>query len=99
VEALIMARTRYYVGQYGYFWSFSRDEIKAFFEAAIANGGEYDLPRDKEVKRPKGIYVNGDGGGFWSSLTGANGRYYEPLDWDADAFQMALDAMNEEDAA
>lgn len=91
-----MARERYYVGQYGYFWSFSRAEIKAFFAKAIADGGSYDLPTDKEITRPKGIYSNTDGGGYWSSLTGADGRYYEPLDWDVDGFQMALDALNED---
>jgi hypothetical protein len=98
VEALIMARERYYVGQYGYFWSFSRAEIKAFFETAIADGGSYDLPADKEITRPKGIYSNSDGGGHWSSLTGPDGRYYEPLDWHVDGFQMALDALNEDEA-
>ena len=58
---------RFYIEQFGYFWSLSRVEFKGFLTDAISNDGCYDLCKFKSLKRKPSSKLD-NGSNFISPL-------------------------------
>jgi hypothetical protein len=80
-----------YVGQFGFCWRLTVEQWRALCEAG-ARGEGYNLEPYRELKRfPRGIWLDRETGR--RSSTRNDILYYEPLDWEPDWFQSALEDL------
>ncbi len=89
-----MAKTTFvYVGQFDYFWKLTEAQWREVIASGLSGEG-YTLEPYRELKtRPRFLWRDRETGRCSRMVN--DKLYYEPLDWDQQNFQHALEELNE----